>query len=423
MTASRNANPARAPRAGRTARRWGGALRLAAPVLPVAALALLAACNLDVTTPSRLQASQLDNPANAQLLVDGAAADFQCAYGDYVVVAGLISGELADASQTASRWSYDRRVIDPTESQYSQFSCASLGVYTPLQTARFTNMSTLAKLQGWNDTQVPNRQVLIAQTAAYAGYSVLLLGEGFCQAPAETLGPALSQTQLFARAEELFGTAIAAAQAAKTAPDATDEAIERADSLLNLAYVGRARAQLDQGDLSGAAADAGLVPADFVYTLTTYSTAGRLSNRVYSENNQGASITIGTAYRVPGTYPVELTDRTDSRRDPLWVQRKYSGLSDAYVLASGAEAKLILDEAEGTLTGAALVQARQTQLFLQGTRLYDIARFMKVDPALVPLVPPAGTDYPEGGKYGDLGGNMCMPLPDIERANNPNIGV
>ena len=77
----------------------------------------------------------------------------------------------------------------------------------------------------------------------------------------------------------------------------------------------------------------------------------------------------------------------------------------------------------GLLGFSLVVQARQTQLFLQGTRLYDIARFMKVDPALVPLVPAAGTDYPEGGKYGDLGGNMCMPLPDIERANNPNIGV
>lgn len=402
--ASRIHGPARA--LARDARGWAGALVLAAPLM-------LAACNLDVTTPSRLQASALDNPANAQLLVDGAKADFQCSVGDYVVVSGLISGELADATQTASRWSYDRRVIDPSESQYSQSSCAALGVYTPLQTARFTNASTLTKLQGWTDAQVPNRQQLMAQTAAFAGYAILFLGEGFCQAPAETLGPALDQAGLFAKAEEYFTTAIAAAQAAGSG--ATD--------LLNLAYVGRARARLDQGKLADAAADAALVPSGFVFSLETFSTSGRLENRVFSENTQGAAVTIGAAYRDPGTFPVELTTRTDSRGNPLWIQTKYTGLDDPYVLASGAEAQLILAEANGSLSGAALVDARQTQLFLEGTRLYDIQRFMKVDPSLVPLDPPSGTNYPKGGKYGDLGGKMCMPLPDIEKQNNPNIGV
>jgi hypothetical protein len=396
------------------ARRWGRALRLAAPLLPAALL--LAACNLDVTTPSRLQASSLNNPANAQLLVDGAEGDFQCAYGDYVVVSGLISGELADASQTASRWSYDRRVIEPSETQYGQSSCAALGIYTPLQTARFTNVSTLAKLQTWTDEQVPNRQDLIAQTAAYAGYTILLLGEGFCEAPAETLGPALTQAQLFAKAEEYFTTAIAAAQAASD------------DDLLNLAYVGRARARLDQGNLDGAAADATLVPADFEYTLATVETSGRLSNRVYSENNQGAEINIGVSYLDPGSFPVKIDtlpngdEREDSRHHTLWIQQKYPKLDSPYVVASGAEAQLILAEAEGTLTGATLVEARRTELFLSGTRLYDIKRFMAVDPSLVPLVPAPGSDYERGGQYGDLGGKMCMPLPDIERLNNPSMG-
>ena len=401
--ASRIHGPARA--LARQAWGWAGALLLTAPVL--------AACNLDVTTPSRLQASALDNPASAQALVDGAKADFQCAYGDYVVVSGLISGELADATQTASRWSYDRRVIDAGESQYSQSSCAALGVYTPLQTARFTNASTLTKLQGWTDAQEPDRQKLMAQTAAYAGYTLLLLGEGFCQAPAETLGPALDQAGLFAKAEGYFTTAIAAAQAAGSG--ATD--------LLDLAYVGRARARLDQGKNADAAADAALVPADFVYTLDTFANAGRLVNRVFSENVQSASVTIGAAYRDPGTFPVAATTRTDSRGNPLWIQTKYTGLDDPYVVASGAEAQLILAEANGSLTGQALVDARQQRLFLEGTRLYDIQRFMKVDPALVPLVPPSGAAYPKGGKYGDLESRMCMPLPDIEKQNNPNIGV
>jgi len=402
MTESRIRRSGDAP----PARAW----RWPAALLVVAALA---ACNLDVTTPSRLKASDLDNPGSAQTLVDGAAADFQCAYGDYVVVSGLIAGELADASQTASRWSYDRRVIDPSESQYSQSSCAALGVYTPLQTARFSNATTLTKLQGWTDEQVPNRQRLIAQTAAYAAYTVLLLGEGFCQSPAESNGPALDQNALFAKAEELFTTAIAAAQAAGA--DGT--------SLLNLSYVGRARARLDQGKKPEAAADAALVPAGFQYTLATYSTASRLENRVYSENNQGVQVNIGVSYQKSDSFPVVLSSRLDGRGDPLWAQQKYLDLDQPYVLATGAEAKLIRDEALGTVTTRQTVSARRQQLFLQGTRLFDIQRFGKVDASLVPLVPASGTTYPKGGKYGDLAGKMCMPLPDIERLNNPNIGV
>ena len=403
MTASRNERPAGT--ASGLARLWPAALLF---------VATLAACNLDVTTPSRLKASDLDNPGSAQLLVDGAAADFQCAYGDYVVVSGMIAGELSDASQTASRWSYDRRVIDPSESQFSQSSCAALGVYTPLQTARYSNLTTLAKLQGWTDDQVPNRQLLIAQTAAYGAYAVLMLGEGFCQAPAETNGPALDQNALFARAEELFTTAIAAAQSAGA--DAND--------LLQLSYVGRARARIDQGKKAEAAADAALVPADFVYELESFSTASRLENRVYSENNRGVQVNIGPSYQKADSFPVAfVAGRTDGRLDPLWVQQKYLDLDAPYVLASGAEAKLIRDEALGTVTTRETVSARRQQLFLQGTRLYDIQRFGEVDPSLVPLVPAVGADYPKGGKYGDLGGKMCMPLPDIERLNNPNIGV
>lgn len=401
MSPSRIPVPTRAPGARRA---WAAALFLAAA-------ASLAACNLDVTTPSRLKESDLDNPGSAQILADGAQADFQCAYGDYVVVSGLISGELSDASQTASRWSYDRRVIDPSESQFSQSSCAGLGVYTPLQTARFSNVSTLRKLQGWSDQDVPNRQQLIAQTAAYAGYSILLLGEGFCQAPAEALGPALDQAGLFAKAEEYFTTALTAAQAAGDA------------DLLNLAYVGRARARLNQGNSAGAAADAALVPAGFAYTLETFSTAGRLSNRLYSENTQGGQVNIGASYQKPDSFAVAAAGRNDGRGNPLFVQKRYGSLDDAYVLASGTEAKLILAEASGTLTGRALVDARRQQLFLRGTRLYDIQRFAKTNAALVPLDPPPGAAYPKGGKYGDLGGKMCMPLPDIERQNNPNIGV
>ena len=53
-------------------------------------------------------------------------------------------------------------------------------------------------------------------------------------------------------------------------------------------------------------------------------------------------------------------------------------------------------------------------LFLEGTRGYDIERLN------LALVPAVGSPYLQGGVYG---GTVCLPLPDIERQNNPNIGV
>ena len=71
----------------------------------------------------------------------------------------------------------------------------------------------------------------------------------------------LQSTAVFAEAEERFTRAMAAAEAAGET------------QLLNLARVGRARALLNQGDAAGAAADAALVPENFVYNLTSTEVA------------------------------------------------------------------------------------------------------------------------------------------------------
>ena len=63
--------------------------------------------------------------------------------------------ELIDATQTADRWPYDRREVQPGDSRYGTFGCEALGVYTPLSTARFTADQALAQLEGWTDAQMP----------------------------------------------------------------------------------------------------------------------------------------------------------------------------------------------------------------------------------------------------------------------------
>ena len=60
-----------------------------------------------------------------------------------------------------------------------------------------------------------------------------------------------------------------------------------------------------------------------------------------------------------------------------------------------------------------VIDERRRVLFVEGFRNYDIQRFN------LPLNPAAGTPYPlKGGFYGTT---ICLPLPDVERFNNPNV--
>jgi hypothetical protein len=85
---------------------------------------------LEVQNPSNVPANVLEVPGNAQLLVNGAVADFECAAGSYAVMGGLITDELLDATQTADRFPYDRRTMASSDRRYAVNTCIGLGVYT-----------------------------------------------------------------------------------------------------------------------------------------------------------------------------------------------------------------------------------------------------------------------------------------------------
>lgn len=412
------------------------------------ALVLAAACGdtadrlLAVTTPSRIGATQYLIPQNAAPIVASAVADFECAFGAYVVSSGLTSGELADASQTAARWSLDRRDFLPTDALYSTASCEGLGTYTPINTARFTADQAYTAITGWTDAQVANRQRLLGTAALYAGYSLVLLGEGFCSG-AINGGPELTSAQLLDSAEVRFTAALAAA-AAMPATDTLSRPIT------NAAYVGRARARLDRGDKAGAAADAAKVPAGFVLNAAAASGAGaaRRNNRVYAQNGTGSGgVTVAPAYRTltvqgapdPRVRVVNANALASDQVNRIFRQQKYAGLDAPIPIATYVEAQLILAEAQGAGAGVAIINAlrarpgvalppitaaeaadfqttvleeRRRELFLQGNRLYDLRR------ANLTPMPAPGAPYPKGGTYG---AQLCYPLPDAERAANPNL--
>ncbi|MGH7529227.1 MAG: hypothetical protein ACREMN_02500, partial [Gemmatimonadales bacterium] len=273
--------------------------------LLVALVGGAAACDsvLDVPAPSRIPAEILELPVNAELLVNGAVGDFECAFGAYVTLGGLIGEELIDATQTADRFPYDRRDHQASDRRYSVSGCEALGVYTPLQTARASADNALRLLGGWTDAEVPNRADLIATAAAHSGYSLLLLGEGFCSTAISvinadrtiTYGGEITRDSVFALAAARFTEAITAAQAAAN----TD--IEQ------MALVGRARTRLNQGRYAEAGADAALVPPTYARNMTASSISGRRENRVWAQNSATSfAVSVGEPYR---TYSTALDPR------------------------------------------------------------------------------------------------------------------
>ncbi|HEV7836527.1 MAG TPA: hypothetical protein VGO75_00550, partial [Gemmatimonadaceae bacterium] len=382
-------------RLANTTGQWLTVIVLSTPVL---------GCNildkgLEAVAPDKVETSSLEVPANANLIVNSAVGNFECALNSYIVGAGMMSGELMDATPTASNWPFDRRDIDFSgDTKYATNDCTDRGIYTPMQVARGTSERALELLQGWTDAQVANRQAFIAKAAAYAGYARLILAEGFCEM-AFNLGPKLTTPQALAAAEEMFNTAIAAAT---TAGD---------NQILNMARVGRARARLDQGNKAGATADAALVPAGFVQYATAEADPGNRQNRIAALNS-GNQVSVAPPYRnltvtnasgtaVPDTRVtvVPKGENGSDNKTPMYLQTKYPTTATPIPVASYKEAQLIVAEvAQGqtavgiinnlraarglpafSSTNAAAIaaevtEARRRELFLEGQHLYDVRR-------------------------------------------------
>lgn len=410
-------------------------------------LLTLAACEeaqnpLDVEGSSRIPAVSVETPANAQLLVDGAVADFECAFAAYTVQSATVGEEFIYAQQTADRVPADRRGVIPTDARYSTGGCTALAAYQPLQVARASAENILGYLKGWTDAEVPtNRTRLIAFAAAYAGYSYVLLGEGFCTLAFSRINPdrtidyggEIQRDSVFRTAVNKFTEAIAAAQATST----TD--------ILRMAFLGRARAKLNLGDYAGAKADAQQIPAGYVRNATYSGTVPRRNNFVFNDNSiTNRSSSIGEPYRsmVDTRVPIVSTTVTSATTVRHVYQTKYAAVDAPIPLATYEEAQLIIAEADiraGNLatalpilnaerarggqtafTGttqaeylAELVDQRRRELFLESHHLGDIIRYS------IPLSPAAGTQHHFGGAYGN---QICFPLPAAERQNNPLIG-
>jgi hypothetical protein len=403
----------------------------------------MTACS-DITRLQQSNPGQLGpgvfSPENADLIVNSSRGDFECAFNDYIAASGTFMDELANAISQTANFDLDRRTVTPDE-QYGTVDCTAqqlTGVYTTLSVARASNDVAVAHLEGWTDAQVPDRSQLIGVASAYAGYSLVLLGEGMCSAALD-LGPEQTPAQLFAAAKVRFDTAVAAATRAGDT------------ETLNLALLGRARTELNLGNSADAAADAAQIPPGFEVDIDHDATATRRQNVIFIQTKQSQFASVDTSiqnrYAADHDPRIAVTNTGQLGSDGftvIWLANKDATATSPQALAKYSEAQLIIAENDANtanLSGAKtiinnlreaagqpdfnpptltvanvmaeIVEQRRRELFLEGHRMGDIRRLG------LPLAPATGAPYVSGGTYGD---QTCFPLPNIERINNPNLG-
>ena len=411
----------------------GRGARAAVLVMLGATALTIVACRgmLDVNLPTRVSAGVLDDPSFASTMVQGAIADFECAYTNYSGATGLLTDELIESTGFIAWFSWDLRRIPSNNGSLGSNTCtgAGYGVYTPLQTARFSAADTYKRITAFPDAAVTNKPSLLATVAAYEGYALTLLGEGFCQMAVDG-GPVMTPAQTLALAEGRFTDAI---QLATTAGNT---------SILNFATLGRARVRLDLGNKTGADADAKAIPSGFTFNATFDAVAERHRNRVYVDNFVNLYTSVDPRFRnltFAGVADPRVPTRNANRFGndgvtQLWQQLRYSTETSPMPIATWGEAQLIIAEAEGgqpavdainrlhTAAGlppfastdpaaimAQVYEERRRELFLTGHRLNDMLRLQ------IPF------DTGADAKGQPFGTTTCLPLPDVETLNNPNF--
>jgi hypothetical protein len=211
----------------------------------------LAGCDdlLEVDLPAQLGDDAINDPAGAETQINSMIAHFENGYDQWVWQAfGREDG--GESMVCSGGYSHcDYFTYNPTMGEFSDFAKSrsfAMGLYDKLD-------------KEWTVAQVGQRDRFMAISAIYAGANLNIMGSSLCEVTVNA-GPLLTPTQTLTLAEEWLTKALTHIQTAGgTAGDfAMPHGI--ASSAKSMAYGLRAQVRWMKGDLTGAAADAALVP-------------------------------------------------------------------------------------------------------------------------------------------------------------------
>ena len=387
---------------------------------------------LDVPNPQAFGDDALNNEIILKNVTNGAEGVLQLAFDDFIVVTELLSDEM-ESTSTWIDWediSEGRVRHDwPTAGSFSDPQNQLLRARYAAQSAHERVESVLGAAAA---TSPLRAQVLLVDAMAD-----LLLATGYCESPLQPEAARSPDTELFKQAVTKFTAGLAAAQAI-TGDDAAKT------KWTNVAYAGRARANLMAGNYAAAKTDAQAVAVGFQYNAVYAEGAGSTRSWTGEQFNQNRnrsgglrrmyhsrvhsidSVGTGEAYlrdwfdptkddrrmavmRKAGQLGVNnrfayfgITKYADraapirmlSKTESLLIEAEVAMRSNDYTTQasilnglrarSGVGLPPISTPTSATEARNALLNERMAELFVEGSRMNDLARFNLVTQMLGP---------------------------------------
>lgn len=420
--------------------------RILSGVMAVLLVALVGACDTDVTNPGPVQEDFLAEPDAQPALVTGMRRALSQGLNWVGYTGASVAREIHPAGSTGSfgiavRW------------QAGQLEGDDTGLnphWEQTQRARWLAEDGIRRIEEVG----PASQELLAQAHLWAGFSNRVLGEHMCEAVIDGSAP-MAHTEFLDRAESQFARAIELGT-----PDQR-----------NAGHAGRAQVRMHLGNWSGAVSDAGQVPDGFEFHVPYFDGRGDVQrnrlvwasfaepykahtqwNTKYEEIGFNAEQNPDGDPRTPWRFTDEVGDAAVEccGNVPWWPQQKHPDPGSDVALAKGAEMRLIEAEAmlrEGNFTGAIdlintrvrtpagvdpvqaasldeawalLKEERGIVLWLEGRRLGDLRRWEAegTPGELHPLETPSG-DISSGSNL--VRQDLCFPIARSEQNTNPNV--
>ncbi len=411
-------------------------------VLAAGLVVTATACDefLDVTNPNVLEAENINPESDAQLLGESVWQQF---ISDFRYT-GVHTGWY-----TASAWVGDTY---PTRNEYGRrdvlWTTDDGGYWNNFGDNLYFARSTIKAIEDGGPSLALVRSYFVS------GEVIRLMAEMWCVGtiadfsvdPPEARGPM--------EPAMLLDSAIADLQAAQSvAQQVTGDDAAAAQELSVAAQVHIARAYLQKGDLSAAAAAAAQVPADFVFELWHMDDSSNraLGNGVWSFSEARISLVVPPVFRAmadAGDPRISYVDMGRVAQDGVltfYRQDKIKGWGDPERWASGLEARYIKIEADQNaaemlafinerravgnqdpLAATTDMAVLMTELLEQKTRdfwLESTQRWadFRRQPQYMSYIIPPGTDTYYKPELGVVENNSCLPMQRNECENNPNF--
>jgi hypothetical protein len=398
------------------------------------AVVVCSACDmLEVSNPCPQSDESLNNATAMAGLVTGMSFDLSRAMDATTQETAIMADELFHGGSYANEGLFNRGIVRPDLVN---------GQWGDMHRARWVAEAGIVRMKEVLGTGF-DTNLLSARAYIYAGLANRMLGELTCEAVYDG-GPAENHRTHFARAEQHFTEGIRIATSLTGAVR---------DSLLRVAYGGRASVRAWQGKWTEADADARLVPTSYVFNaFFSTNTAGENNDLVFETNNRLEYTVFSTQWatvfrdpRVPWDTvktSAGAVQNGQNGRTPMFRQRKYNGLGADIPLVKGTE--MLMLRAEGLLrandvagamalinqqrafysttsnplpaitgiTTAAdawpiLQRERGAVLWIENRRFWDLRRW-NAEP------PPIKHTYLDTR-------DKCIPISENERQSNPNL--